>query len=362
MIRKRVSVVVLMMLFIMSSTVMITVGIQTNVEKEKKEEIKIDNEYFISLNEGLDIGVPSYSVVENSESYKIYFNEINSKATITKKTNDGLAINKGKESEQGFNPALDEALVWFQEYDKNSNYIHYLWLVQNKGDTYVFEQGVTYSVTFYGISNGGTEQELWSNIRKSNDKTTWEKGDYRGWIFYLRIVPDWGKTPQIKAVFEITYPEESPDVNLEDNVLIVPFTDCIEVNAQVQNLSGNPVKEAEVMHCPLENHGFWFGGLTDEKGNCVVPIPPKEPLNEALTYKLYADKSFNPFHPDDSQNKTTDPVKEGQETDLEFEIEAEGEKSKPKIRQKNFFLDRFPIIIKIIQRFLGFTGKNNCLL
>jgi len=314
--------------------------------KNEKETTNIGNKYFISLANNSNFHIPPHSITERTTSQQITFDEIQTKILVEKNSKSVFNVNNNV---GGFNPAIDEIIVWFDDYDRECNYIIYFWKVENRGSNYTFEDGINCWLRFYGLDSN-EEEYLWSSGFRYDSNFTWEAGEYHASYFVIKTNEKWEKPPQIKAVIDIIHPEEFPDANPYDNIMIVPFTDCIKVNSHVQNLSGNPVREAEVMFRILEGHFYWFGIFTNEKGKCTVPVPPRQPLDTPSVYNIYAGKPFDPFNLDANQNKTTEPLFEGEETNLEFEIDAEGEKSK--LRQKFFFLDNFPNLIKLIQKLL----------
>ena len=343
---KRNKIIIGFLIFILitvNSTVMATVEKINSISSEREMK-DIGNSCFISVNSNSDIYIPSFLFIKSSNSQEILFDETQTKIIIENNHRNKYNINNNG---GGFNPAIDEIIVWFDEYDKECNYIIYFWKVENRGENYTFEDGINCWLRFYGLDSN-EEEYLWSSGFRFDSNFTWEAGEYHASFFVIKTNEKWKKPPQIKAVIDIIHPEEFPDANPHDNIMIVPFKDCIKVNSHVQNLSGNPVREAEVMFRILEDHFYWFGIFTNEKGKCTVPVPPRDPLDTPSVYKLYAGKPFDPFNLEVNQNKTTEPLMEGEETNLEFEIDAEGEKSK--LRQKFFFLNQFPNLIKLIQR------------
>jgi hypothetical protein len=311
----------------------------------------INHEYYFSANNFINYQTPSYTIIDGLQQI-LTIDELNTKIIIENDKNDIFTVNNDEGEDGGFNPTITEFIVWFRdlsdvlpEEEYYYNLFVFAYKATNIGESYTCGDSLNTSLHFYGIWPDETERWLCtSNLEISSEDPThqiiWEHGESITWSLPAPIDVEWGKLSYVRGEFEIVEPENSPDSNPGDNIITSLCPEGITVLAHVQNLSGNPVKDADIYY-DLEI-GVWVGSWTDEKGNCKVSIPPREPLDELFTYELEASKK------EDSQTNTTEPVMEGQETNLSFELDVVGVKSKSAIKHHRLSMfERFPLLYRL---------------
>lgn len=265
------------------------------------------------------------------------------------------AFNSCPSNNNGFNLAIVYLDFYYAQYDQNTVYLIWDIVVKNIGDEYTFSTSEVKCDLIFDF-NFGDQRDYSLNMRSvtfdnpDDSPIIWESGmgDIGGSI--LSINPSNGKPETITAKYEISYPQ-NPDVNPNDNIQTKYLPYGILADYKVVNITSIPVKDAKVLYS-YENEYFSSGVSTssDKKGEGLLSFPPIDPYSSAFTYELEASKNNK------KQLKTTDPVKEGDTFDIDFELDVQGYKVKSR-SNRHFFsyeklsqlLQAFPLFSKILK-------------
>ena len=220
-----------------------------------------------------------------------------------------------------FNPFFSDLLAWYVPYEVlpglKIDVLCYRIIIENNGADYNFNtNNIIINLDFYSIQDD--ESEVFLNQSKINffdfynEPFEWETGEYIVWIGFL--FPE-NEVTKIKASFEIIEPKNVPDSNEDDNVISVPVAEPVVVDVNVENLKGYGVNEAIVVGYSGTRDNLSVVGKTNKKGEAILYIPPRYPLDQPVEYEIVCDINGK------EKTKSTEPLFPGQRTSVGFEFD-----------------------------------------